>query len=164
VIVMDLVMPGVDGVEATRRILERDPAKRVLVLTSFGSDEKLFPAVRAGALGFMLKDAAPDDLVRAIRQVAAGRSSLNPTIARRLLREMSHDEAARGRSEDLTPREVEVLREIAHGLSNGQIGQKLFISEATVRTHVSSILSKLGLESRTQAALYALKRDIASLE
>lgn len=164
VILMDLVMPGMDGVEATARILAHDPEAQVLVLTSFGSDAKLFPAVRAGAVGYLLKDTTPEDLVRAIRRTAAGESPLNPGVARRLLRELAHEEREAPKGEALSPRETEVLRLLARGLGNAAIGERLFISEATVRTHVSSVLAKLGVANRTQAALYALREGLASID
>ncbi len=164
VVLMDLVMPEMDGVEATRRILSRHPDSQVLVLTSFGSDAKLFPAVRAGAVGYLLKDTSPEELVKAIRRTAAGESPLNPSVARRLLRELAHEERAAPQGEPLSARETEVLRELARGLANEEIGARLFISEATVRTHVSSILAKLGVSNRTQAALYALRAGIAAIE
>jgi NarL family two-component system response regulator LiaR len=163
VILMDLVMPGMDGLEATRRIMARQPEVRVLVLTSFAGDDKVFPAIKAGARGYLLKDSGPEDLVQAIYQVHRGESSLHPAIARRLLRELS-DPSERGLDGDaLTEREVEVLQLVAQGQSNREISDRLGISEATVRTHVSSILSKLKLPSRTQAALYALREGLASL-
>ena len=164
VILMDLVMPGMDGVEATTQILARDPEAQVLVLTSFGSDAKVFPAIRAGAVGYLLKDTTPEDLVRAIRRTAAGESPLNPGVARRLLRELAHEEHEAPKGEALSPRETEVLRLLARGLGNLAIGGRLFISEATVRTHVSSILAKLGVANRTQAALYALREGLASID
>ncbi|RPJ67786.1 MAG: DNA-binding response regulator [Acidobacteria bacterium] len=164
VILMDLVMPGMDGVEATAQIIARNPDAQVLVLTSFGSDAKLFPAVRAGAVGYLLKDTSPEELVKAIRRTAAGESPLNPSVARRLLRELAHEERPGPRAEALSQRETEVLRLLARGLGNEEIGTQLFISEATVRTHVSSILSKLGVSNRTQAALYALREGLATIE
>lgn len=164
VVIMDLVLPGIDGAEAMRRIRERKPSIHVLVLTSFGSDDKLFPALKAGALGYLLKDASPEELIRAIRATARGLSSLNQAVARRLLAELSRERAVRPARDGLTEREIDVLRLLARGLSNEGIGEELNISEATVRTHVSNILFKLGLDNRTQAALYALREGITSLE
>ncbi len=171
VILMDLVMPEMDGIEAIRRITARQPEARILVLTSFATDDKVFPAIKAGALGYLLKDSDPEELVRAIRQVYRGESSLHPKIARKLLRELSEGQRpsrsgpTSARSvEPLTEREVEVLRLVAQGQSNREIGNQLTISEGTVRTHVSNILGKLHLASRTQATLYALREGLASLE
>jgi len=164
VILMDLMMPRMDGVEAIRRIHSRQPRSRILVLTSFGSDDKLFPAIKAGALGYLLKEAGSDDLVKAIRLAAAGQTALDPSVARRLLREFSREHAVLPPTDPLTDREVEVIRELAMGYSNAKIAGRLYISEATVRTHVSNILSKLHLENRTQAALYAFKERIATLD
>ncbi len=164
VILMDLVMPELNGIEATRQITERYPAIRILILTSFGTDDKVFPAIKAGALGYLLKDSEPEELVQAIRQVYHGESSLHPTIARKVLRELAHPAERIPAVEPLTEREVEVLRQVAQGLSNRDIAEHLVINEATVRTHVSNILSKLHLASRTQAALYALREGLASLE
>jgi NarL family two-component system response regulator LiaR len=163
VVLMDLVMPGMDGVETTRLILEKEPKTGVLVLTSFGTDSKLFPALDAGAMGFLLKDAGADELVEAIRQVARGQPAFSPAITRRLLREFSDGPDDDGPDEPLTQRETEVLREIAQGLSNDEIAERLFISPATVRTHVGNIFVKLNLQRRTQAVLYALRHGIASL-
>jgi NarL family two-component system response regulator LiaR len=160
---MDLVMPEMDGIEAIRYITGHQQGVRILVLTSFATDEKVFPAIKAGALGYLLKDSAPEELVQALRQVYRGESSLHPAIARKLLQELSGPVKRPPTTEPLTEREVAVLRLIAHGLSNQDIADQLVISEATVRTHVSNILSKLHLASRTQAALYALREGLASL-
>ena len=163
-ILMDLVMPRMDGIEATRRITEQAQAPQILVLTSFAADDKVFPAIKAGALGYLLKDSGPEELVQAIRQVSRGEPSLEPSIARKVLQELSHPSKAELTPEPLTERELDVLRLIAQGCSNRSIADKLVISEVTVRTHVSNILSKLHLASRTQAALFALREGLASLE
>ena len=164
VILMDIVMPTMDGIEAVRRIIAAQPGSRILVLTSFATDDQIFPALRAGALGYLLKDTGPEDLVQAIRQVHRGESSLHPTIARKVLQELSRPPQRPPTPDPLTEREVEVLRLVAQGRSNQEIARMLVVSEATVRTHVSSILSKLHLASRTQAALYALREGLASLD
>jgi NarL family two-component system response regulator LiaR len=164
VILMDLVMPEVDGIEAVRRIMSARPQSRILVLTSFATDDQIFPALKAGALGYLLKDSSPEDLIQAIRQVHRGESSLHPTIARKVLQELSRPPQRPPTPEPLTEREMEVLRLVAQGQSNQEIARALVVSEATVRTHVSSILSKLHLASRTQAALYALREGLASLD
>jgi NarL family two-component system response regulator LiaR len=163
VILMDLMMPRMDGLEATRRIVNHLPGARILVLTSFAGDDQVFPAIKAGAHGYLLKDSRPDDLVKAIHQVHRGESSLHPSIARRLLRELSTPSEQGSERDELTEREVEVLRLVAQGQSNKEISGILTISEATVRTHVSNILAKLNLCSRTQAALYALREGLAPL-
>jgi NarL family two-component system response regulator LiaR len=164
VILMDLVMPGMDGIEAIRRIQERQPDVRILVLTTFAGEENIFPAIRAGALGYHLKDSRPDELVRAIRQVHRGESSLHPVIARQVLDELARPSERPPTPDPLTPREVEVLGLVARGLENREIAEKLIITEATVRTHVSNITGKLHVASRTQAALYALREGLASLD
>ncbi len=164
VILMDLVMPKLDGIEATRQITAHQPGVRVLVLTSFAADDKVFPAIKAGALGYLLKDSSPAELVQAIRQVYQGQPSLEPSIARKVLSELSHPPKTPLTLEPLTVRELEVLRLVAQGRNNKEIAEQLMITEMTVRTHVSNILSKLHLASRTQAALYALREGIASLE
>ena len=163
VILMDIVMPTMDGIEAVRRIMAAQPGSRILMLTSFATDDQIFPALKAGALGYLLKDTGPEDLVQAIRQVHRGESSLHPTIARKVLQELSRPPQRPPTPDPLTEREVEVLRLVAQGRSNQEIARALVVSEATVRTHVSSILSKLHLASRTQAALYALREGLASL-
>jgi two-component system, NarL family, response regulator LiaR len=166
VILMDLVMPKLSGIEATQQITARLPGTRILVLTSFAADENVFPAIKAGALGYLLKDSGPEDLVKAIRQVYRGDPSLEPSIARKLLSELSHPPKEKQplTTDPLTERELEVLRLVAQGLSNKEIAAKLSVSELTARTHVSNILSKLHLASRTQAALYALQKGITSLD
>ncbi len=164
VLLMDLVMPKMDGIEATRQITARFPGVRILVLTSFAADDKVFPAIKAGALGYLLKDSSPEELVQAIRQVHKGEPSLEPAIARKVLSELSHPPKSPLTPEPLTERELDVLRLVAQGKSNRDIAEQLVITEMTVRTHVSNILSKLHLASRTQAALYALREGIASLD
>jgi NarL family two-component system response regulator LiaR len=166
VILMDLQMPEMGGIEAIGHITTGNPKARILVLTSFATDDKVFPAIKAGALGYLLKDSSPEELIQAIRQVHRGESSLHPTIARKVLQELSRPPAPEQQptSEPLTEREVDVLRLVARGMGNQQIADQLIISEATVRTHVSNILSKLHLASRTQAALYALQKGLASLD
>lgn len=164
VILMDLEMPVLDGIAAIEQIMAQWPEARILVLTSFATDDRVFPAVKAGALGYLLKDSGPEALVRAIRQVHRGESSLHPKIARKLIQELSRPAGRPPTADPLTPREVEVLQLVAQGLSNQEIADKLFIGEATVRSHVSNILSKLHLASRTQAALFALREGYASLD
>ncbi|MCP4167742.1 MAG: response regulator transcription factor [Chloroflexi bacterium] len=164
VILMDLAMPVMDGIEAIRLITSQQSDARILVITSFATDEKVFPAIQAGALGYLLKDSDPEDLVNAIHQVHRGEPSLHPEIARKLLLELSRPSEQPPTPDPLTEREVEVLRLLARGLSNREIAEELVISDATVRTHVSRILNKLHLASRTQAALYALREGLASLD
>jgi NarL family two-component system response regulator LiaR len=164
VVLMDLMMPRLDGIEAIRRISRDHPEVRILVLTSFAGEDKIFPAIKAGALGYHLKDSSPEELAMGIRQVHHGESSLHPVIARKVLQELSGPMERPPTPDPLTPREVEVLQMVAQGLSNQQIAERLVISETTVRTHVSNILGKLHLASRTQAALYALREGLASLD
>jgi NarL family two-component system response regulator LiaR len=164
VILMDLLMPGMDGIEATRQITSRQPKARILVLTSFAADNKVFPAIKAGATGYLLKDSSPDELVRAIRQVQRGEPSLHPAIARKLLQEIARPAEREPAPEALTARELEVLQLIAQGLSNQEIADRISVSESTVRAHVSRILGKLHLASRTQAALYAVREGLTDAD
>jgi len=165
VVLMDLVMPEMDGIEAIARITAAMPEARILVLTSFAADDKVFPAVKAGAMGYLLKESGADELLSAIRSIHAGDTSLHPAIARKLLHEVSRPSRAGPPTEEpLTERELDVLRLVARGQSNREIAAELIISDATVRTHVSNILGKLHLASRTQATLYALREGIASLD
>lgn len=159
VILMDLVMPQSDGVEATREITSISPSTRVIVLTSFSEDEKVFASIKAGAQGYLMKDVLPQDLVNAIRTVYRGEAQLDPEIARKLMQEFTNPQPAAPKH-DLTERELEVLTLIAHGKSNKDISEELVLSEKTVKTHVSNILQKLHLSDRTQAAVYALRQKI----
>jgi len=161
VALMDLVMPGMDGVEATRGVKNASPRTQVVVLTSYHEDEHIFPALRAGAISYILKDVRMDDLARAVRRAARGEATLHPRIAARVVQELQ----APGREElnpftELTDRELEVLKLIANGLANREIAERLIISENTVKGHVSNILSKLHLADRTQAAVYAWRQGV----
>jgi NarL family two-component system response regulator LiaR len=164
VILMDLMMPRKTGIEAIEEIKQEDPDARILVLTSYSDDEKVFAAIKAGALGYLLKETSTKDLLQAIHDVYRGESSLHPAIARKLIRELNRPSNLPPADEPLTEREIEVLIFVARGYSNQDIANALFISERTVRTHVSNILSKLHLANRTQAALYALKEGLTNLE
>lgn len=161
VILLDLVMPRQDGIGAISQIKQQDPDARILVLTSFAEDEKVFPAIKAGALGYLLKSSSPQQLLHAIRDVYRGQSSLHPTIARKLITELQRPPELPPTAEPLSAREMEVLRLVARGLTNQEIAQELVISERTARTHVSRILEKLHLANRTQAALYAAREGFA---
>jgi two-component system, NarL family, response regulator LiaR len=163
VILLDMVMPRKDGVQAIGEIKQENPQARILVLTSFSESEKALPAIKAGALGYLLKDSAPEDLLQAISNVYHGQISLHPAIARLLVQELSQPSDLPPAEEPLTEREVEVLQLIAQGLSNQEIADTLVVGERTVSTHVSNILDKLHLANRTQAALYALRKGLASL-
>ena len=163
VVLMDLVMPEMDGIEATKRIRSICPDTKVIVLTSFTEDEKLFPSIKAGAMGYLLKNVSPGDLVNAIKAAHRGEAQLNPEIARRLMEEVSNKPSTTG-EEELTRREMEVLRLIAQGRNNRDISEELVLSEKTVKTHVSNILGKLHLADRTQAAIYAINQGWVSQE
>lgn len=164
VILMDLAMPRLDGIEATRQIKASQPESRILVMTSFATDDKVLPAIKAGALGYLLKESSPKDLVQAIHQIHRGESSLHPTIARKVLQEITHPSDRPPTPDPLTRREAEILLLVAQGLSNQDIARKLHISDPTVRSHVSNIMSKLHLATRIQAALYALREGLVSLD
>lgn len=163
-LLLDLIMPKVNGIEVIKKIKGDHPQAKILVLTSFAADDQVFPAIKAGALGYLLKDTEPDDLINAIHQVYLGESSLSPTVARKVLEEVFHPAQKPLSPDPLTNREVDVLLVLAKGKSNRDIAEELSISETTVRTHVSNILGKLHLASRTEAALYALKEGMADLE
>jgi NarL family two-component system response regulator LiaR len=166
VVLLDLVMPELDGIQATPQIIESSPGSRVIILTSFGEEDKVVPAIRAGAQGYLLKDIAPTELVQAVRAAYLGQVQLHPEAARKLMSAVAAKEEPPANRrpaspEELTERELEVLRLIAGGLNNREIADALVISEKTVKTHVSSILGKLHLGDRTQAAIYALRHGLA---
>ncbi|MEA2244710.1 MAG: hypothetical protein QOD24_4266 [Solirubrobacteraceae bacterium] len=161
IVLMDLVMPGLGGVAAIERLRALGSPARVIVLTSFLDEDKVLPAVRAGAAGYLLKDVEPAELVRAIRTVDGGEALLHPAVAARVLRELAADDDRARRHELLTPREREVLALLARGRANKAIAFELGVAEKTVKTHVGNILGKLGLSDRTQAALYAVREGIA---
>lgn len=161
VVLMDLVMPELDGISATRQISDLRQPTRVIALTSFVEDEKVIPAIQAGAVSFLLKDVAPNDLMEAIRAAFHGEARLHPSVMRRLMDRVSAQPAqARQAAANLTGRELDVLGLVAQGLSNREIASRLVISEKTVKTHVSSLLSKLDQEDRTRLAIYALKSGL----
>ena len=164
VILMDLIMPEMDGIEAIRLITADQPNAKILVLTSFITDDKVFPAIKAGALGYLLKESEPDDLIKAIRAVHRGEPSLHPNIAWKMLKAFSNPTAEKDIPHPLTNRENEVLVMLSKGYDNQDIAEKLFIAQVTVRTHVSRILRKLHLANRVQATLYALKEGLTSLD
>jgi two-component system, NarL family, response regulator LiaR len=161
VILMDLLMPGMDGIEATRQIKRASPRTQVIVLTSYHEDEHIFPAIRAGALSYLLKDVHPEELADAIRKAAVGEAVLNPRVAARLVQEVQGRSAeVANLFTDLSERELGVLHLIANGLSNAEIAENLVIGEKTVKSHVSNILAKLHLADRTQAAVLAWREGL----
>lgn len=165
VILLDIQMPCKNGVTAIGEIKTAHPDARILVLTSFGDDDTVFAAIKAGAMGYLLKDSSPQELMQAIRHVYNGRASLHPDIALKVIQELNKPPADLPLTDDpLTEREVEVLKLVARGLTNQEIADQLVVSERTVRTHLSNILGKLHLANRTQAALYALRQGLARLE
>ncbi|MCO5184842.1 MAG: response regulator transcription factor [Anaerolineae bacterium] len=166
VVILDLEMPHMTGLEAIEPIKAAHPPVKILIVTSFSDDEHVFTAIKRGALGYLLKDASPEELLRAIRDVHAEKTTLHPDIALKLIRELKGQpqNAPDSDIEPLTEREIEVLQLIARGWSNQQIATHLVISERTVRTHISNILGKLHLANRTQAALYAMREGLARLD
>jgi two-component system, NarL family, response regulator LiaR len=162
VALVDLIMPGMDGVEATRRLKARSPSTNVVVLTSYHDDEHVFPAIQAGALSYILKEVGPNELADAVRKAASGEAVLHPRVAARVVRELhgARRELEPNVFHDLSDRELEVLKLIAEGLSNAEISGRLFISEKTTKNHVSNILGKLHLADRTQAAVYAWRQGV----
>ena len=165
VVLMDLVMPGLDGVEATRHLKDDSPRTQIIILTSFHEDEHIFPALQAGAISYLLKDVKAAELVEAIRRAASGEATLHPRVAERVIKEFRVRDPDRQRLfTDLTEREMEVLKLIAGGYSNQKIADQLVISVGTVKGHVSNILSKLHLADRTQAAVYAWKEGLIQRE
>jgi NarL family two-component system response regulator LiaR len=164
VILLDMVMPNKDGLAAIAGIRKKSLAARILILTSFADDDKVFPAIKAGALGYLLKNASPERLLQAIRDVNKGEPSMSPDIAKKLMLEMQRPQELPPTVDPLTERELDVLRLIAQGLTNQEIANELVVGQGTVRTHVSNILAKLHLANRTQAALYALREGLASLK
>ena len=162
IVLMDIRMPELDGLEATRRILAADPSARILILTTFDLDEYVYEGLRAGASGFVLKDEPPEQLIAAVRTVAGGDALLSPTVTKRVIKQFTRaarPEAPKG-VDELTARELEILRLIADGLSNGEIAGKLYISETTVKTHVTHILQKLDLRDRVQAVVLAYQTGL----
>jgi NarL family two-component system response regulator LiaR len=164
VILMDIMMPRLDGVEAIKQIKANYPQAGILIITSFAEDDKIFQAIKAGALGYLLKDSAPQELLQAIYDVYQDKPSLHPTIALKLMQEIQQPSTQSLTTEPLTEREVEILKLIAQGLSNQEIAARLVVSERTIGNHVGNILNTLHLANRTQAALYALKKGLASLD
>jgi NarL family two-component system response regulator LiaR len=164
VILLDMVMPHKSGLEVIAEVRAENPQARILVLTSFAGDDVVFPAIKSGALGYLLKNSSPQRLLHAIKEVYRGEPSMSPAIAKKLMLEMRSPSELPPTEDPLTAREVEVLRLLAQGLTNQEIAGRLFIGEGTVRTHVSNILSKLHLANRTQAALFALREGLASLD
>jgi NarL family two-component system response regulator LiaR len=163
VILLDLVMPRMDGVQAIIEIKRNDPTARILVLTSFAENHQVFSAIKSGAMGYIMKDTSADELIHAIRDTHHNKPVLQPEIARRLMRDIQNPEPQTNTENALTDREMEIIRQVALGKTNQEIADELVVSERTVRTHITNILAKLRLSNRTQLALYALKEGIAHM-
>ncbi|RPI27730.1 MAG: DNA-binding response regulator [Chloroflexota bacterium] len=164
VVLIDLSMPVMDGIEAIRRIIAIRPDQRIVVLTIYTGDDKLFQAIKAGAMGYLLKDSQPEELVQSIRNAYSGEPTLNPTIAWRILRDMTGAETTKRSTEELSEREIEVLRLLTQGKTDQEIAKELVLTDVTIRTHISRILSKLSLKNRVQAALYGIRSGIISID
>ena len=164
IILLDIMMPRLDGIGAIKQLKEEGCPARILVITSFAEDDQVFPAIKAGALGYILKDSTPQELIQAVRDVNRGEPCLDSSVARKLLGELSREPDLPPTEDPLTERELEVLKLIAQGHSNREIGEQLYLTEGTVSKHASNILHKLHLANRTQAALYALRKGIADLD
>jgi NarL family two-component system response regulator LiaR len=164
VILLDLVMPRMDGVQATIMIKKVFPEARILILTSFAENHQVFSAIKAGAMGYLMKDTSSDELIQAIRDTYENKPALGPNIAHKLMMDIQNHQDDESGETDLTEREIEILQHMALGMTNQEIADKLFLSERTVRTHVTNILAKLSLSNRTQAVLFALRAGIAHID
>ncbi len=160
IILMDLLMPGLDGIEATTRICQQNPAARILIITSFAEDERVVSAIHAGAMGYLIKDTSPQELEQAIRAIHAGESYLPPNIAHKVIRQLNKPSKSSAPWEKLTPRELDILKLVAEGLSSDEIARELYISVQTVSSHLWRMMKKLGVENRTQLALFAIRNGI----
>jgi len=163
VILMDLVMPNMDGIQATIKIKKDSPDARILILTSFAEDHQVFAAIKSGATGYLMKDSSSEELIQAIRDIYKNKPVLQPEVAKRLMLDIRSQDDQTSQDNALTIREIEILEQVALGKTNQEIADVLFVSERTVRTHITNILAKLGLSNRTQAALYALREGIAHI-
>jgi NarL family two-component system response regulator LiaR len=163
VVLMDLVMPHMDGIQATIEIKKDNPDARILILTSFAEDHQVFAAIKSGATGYLMKDSSSEELIQAIRDIYKNKPVLQPEVAKRLMLDIRSQDDQSSQTKALTVREIEILEQVALGKTNQEIADVLFVSERTVRTHITNILAKLGLSNRTQAALYALREGIADI-
>ncbi len=163
VVLMDLVMPHMDGIQATIEIKKDNPDARILILTSFAEDHQVFAAIKSGATGYLMKDSSSEELIQAIRDIYKNKPVLQPEVAKRLMLDIRSQDDQSSQTKALTVREIEILEQVALGKTNQEIADVLFVSERTVRTHITNILAKLGLSNRTQAALYALREGIAHI-
>jgi len=164
IVLIDLIMPHMDGVQATAEIEKIDPDAKILILTSFAENHQVFSAIQSGAIGYLMKDTSSEELIKAIHDTYENKPVLQPEIAMKLMQNLQNRENQSASPKALTEREVEILQYVALGMTNNEIADKLVLSERTVRTHLTNILSKLGLSNRTQAALYALKEGIAHIK